>query len=268
VARAVQLSIVALAAWSVLPERGPLPELLVLDVGQGDAMLLRVPGRRAVLVDGGGTPFSDYDVGREIVVPALRALGVRRLDLVVASHADVDHIEGLQAVLRAVPVGGLVHGVASDAPAWRALAATARAENVPLIPVRRGNRFSLGDVELHVLHPGAEALASARPNDESVVLRVDWRGRPWALLAGDVSSEVERTLPVPPLHLLVAPHHGSAASTGADLLRAARPRDVAISVGRNRYGHPAEAVLERISSVGATVARTDQSGTLSYSPAW
>lgn len=265
--RALLVSVFALASWSLLPEPGPLPELLILDVGQGDASLLRLPGRVAVLVDGGGTPFGDFDVGAEVVVPALRSLGVDALDLVVLSHADLDHAEGLTSVLRAIPVGALAFGhEAPGSVAWDRLIATAEAEGVPLIPLRRGQRLNFGDATLHVVHPGAKASGEA--NRDSVVLRIDWRARPWALLAGDVPREVERTLAIPRLPLLLAPHHGSASSTGAELLRAARPETVAISVGRNRYGHPDGTVLTRLAQAGTRVLRTDQNGTLRFSPSW
>lgn len=264
---ALRMSALALAAWAWLPPAAPSPELLVLDVGQGDATLLRLPGRTEVLIDGGGTPFGDYDVGAEVVVPALRASGVDAIELVVMSHPDLDHAEGLAAVLRSFPVGALAYGHAAPGePAWDRVAAVARAEGVPLIPLRRGHVFAFGRAELHVLHPGSRPLGD--PNDDSVVLRIDWRGRPWALLAGDVSRRVEEQLAVPPLPLLLAPHHGSGGSSGRALLRAASPTVVAISVGRNRYGHPSPATLDRIAEVGAEVRRTDQDGTLRFRPPW
>jgi competence protein ComEC len=111
-------------------------------------------------------------------------------------------------------------------------------------------------------------VPSGDENDRSVVLRVDWRGRPWALLLGDVSSVVEARLAVPPVELLVAPHHGSAHSTSAELLRAAQPSTVVVSVGRNRYGHPAEEVLARVRETGAELRRTDQEGAIRLSPSW
>ncbi len=264
---AVRIVAASLAAWAWLPPAGPTPELLILDVGQGDASLLRLPGRTEVLVDGGGTPFGDYDVGAEVVVPALRSLGVDAIELVVVSHPDLDHAEGLVAVLRSLPVGALAYGHDAPAePAWERLAAVARAEGVPLLPLRRGQALAFGRARLEVLHPGARA--SGDSNDDSVVLRIDWRGRPWALLAGDVSTRVEEGLAVPPLPLLLAPHHGSGGSTGRALLRAASPEVVAISVGRNRYGHPSPALLERVAEAGAEVRRTDLDGTLRFRPAW
>jgi len=265
--RAALVSLVALSAGLALPETQRGPQAIVLDVGQGDAIVLRLPGGNDLLVDGGGTPFGDYDVGAGVVVPALRALGISDLELVVSTHADLDHAEGLTTVLREVPSAALGIGHAAPGePAWERLAAVASAEGVPMLQLRRGQSLPFGEAVVHVVHP--TATPSGVPNDDSVVLRVDWRGRPWLLLAGDVSSTVERTLALPPLEALLAPHHGSGSSTGSELLRAARPKVVAISVGRNRYGHPSPAVLGRLADAGAKVLRTDQDGAIRLSPAW
>lgn len=265
--RAAAVTSCAVAASLITASPAPTPELIVLDVGQGDAVLLRLPGRTEVLVDGGGTPFSDYDVAAARVVPALRALDVDELELVVSTHPDMDHAEGLQTVLRSLPVAALAYGhPAPGRPAWDRLEAVARSEGVPLLALRRGQVVRFGEAELHVLHPGERP--SGEPNEDSVALRIDWRGRPWALLAGDVSSRIERSLAVPQLDVVLAPHHGSAHSTGAALLRAARPRYVAVSVGTNRYGHPSAAVLRRVRESGAEVLRTDELGAIRLSPSW
>lgn len=272
--RAASVTAAALATSLLLATWGPhaldTPELVALDVGQGDAFLLRTPTGEAVLVDGGGTPFSDYDVGASVVVPALRALGVHHVDWVISSHADMDHAEGLVTVLRNLSVGALGYGHARpDRSAWRTLDATAAARGVPRVPLRSGQTLTLGDVTLHVLHPGATRDASSRDaNAESVVLRIDWRGRPWVLLPGDVPSDVERTIAIPHLDVLIAPHHGSAHSTSTAWLRAAKPETVVISVGSNRYGHPAQSVLDRASEAGAEVLRTDLHGAIRLRPAW
>lgn len=263
------LCVVACATFASLltPSPNPPIELVLLDVGQGDSILLRLPGRVEILVDGGGTPFSDYDVAAGVVVPALRALGVDELELVVASHADTDHVEGLATVLREIPVLALAYG--HEAPGkrvWNDLAAVAAAREVPLVPLRRGQRFVFGEAQLHVLHPTERSRFEA--NEDSVALRVEWRGRSWALLLGDVGAGVEAELAVPPTPLLVAAHHGSAHSTSQRLLSAADPEVVAISVGRNRYGHPARSVLERVATSGARIRRTDLEGALRFVPGW
>ena len=236
-------------------------DLIVLDVGQGDAVVVRVGRGQAVLVDGGGTPFGDFDVGARIVVPALRALGVGALPLVVATHADADHVEGLVAVVRAFPVGALVVGhPAPERAVWRELEEAAAERGVAMIQVRRGDRLAVGDLSLDVLHP--EERPRGEPNEDSVALLVRWRAVPWALLLGDVPAEVEARLPVPPTPVLLAPHHGSAGSTSEALLRAAQPTWAFVSVGENRYGHPAPTVLRRLAAHGVAVRTTRAEGAL------
>ena len=122
----------------------PARELVYLDVGQGDSTLIRAGGL-SMLIDGGGTPRGDYDVGAGTVVPALHALGVTSLGMVVATHADADHIEGLISVLRLMPVGELWIGERrADNPVFTALLAAAAARHVPVREVRRGDSVQAG----------------------------------------------------------------------------------------------------------------------------
>jgi competence protein ComEC len=259
--RAAALVALALALSSFIPPVWSPPDLIALDVGQGDSLVVRVDRRQAVLIDGGGSPFSDFDVGERVVVPALRALGVRSLPLVVATHADLDHIEGLVAVIERYPVGALMIGhPAADRPAFAALLAAAAARGVPVIEGRRGQRYAVGGLTLEVLHP--EALPGADANEDSVALLLRWGEIPSALLLGDIPAAVEARLAVPATPLLLTPHHGSASSTSEALLRAARPEVAWISVGENRYGHPAASVLARLAAHGVAVRTTRGEGAL------
>ncbi|MEX2501600.1 MAG: hypothetical protein WD336_04430, partial [Trueperaceae bacterium] len=150
---------------------------------------------------------------------------------------------------------------------WDGVEARAAAHGVATVAVRRGQRIPLGDAALHVLHPTHRA--SGVSNDDSVALRVDWRGRPWVHLLGDLPAHTHADLPLPPAPLLLAPHHGAADGASERLFRAVGPEEVLVSVGRNnRYGHPADATLARIAAVGADVARTDQDGTIRRTPPW
>lgn len=259
--RALLVVAIASALSAATPPRHSLPEFVALDVGQGDSLLLRLKGRVEVLVDGGGSPFSSYDVGAGDVLPALRALGVDELELVVATHADADHIEGLASVLRGMPVQLLVYGVAEpQRPVFADLMAVASERGVPVRSLSRGERLTLAGVTLEVLNPPPRGYG--RGNDDSLALAVYHRGSPRALLVGDISAAVERDLVPPEVDILVAPHHGSPSSTSEHLLNAARPRNVVISVGSNRYGHPSPAVLERLQAVGAEVHVTREAGAI------
>lgn len=262
--RALAVALAALLASTANPSAGRLPEIVFIDVGQGDSALIRLPGRREILIDGGGSPFSDFPVGARTVVPALRALDVDELDLVIASHADADHIEGLAEVLAALPVGQLVIGLPEPGKTvFDDLVAAARARGVPVRRVIRGETLELGDAALDILNPPR----SPRPqtNDNSVAFVLRYRGEPWALFLGDVSATVERELAVPPTPLLMVAHHGSGHSTSEALLAAASPGLAVVSVGRNTFGHPHPEVLARLRESGARVVTTRERGAVRVS---
>lgn len=211
--------------------------LTVLDVGQGDAMLVE-RGRQRWLVDGGRD-------GRA-VARWLRRSGIRRLDVAVATHPDLDHAGGLVDVLEAIEVGELW---AFDAP--QALLDAASRRNVPVVRPPPGSG---------ALHPPAAGLEDLADNDRSIVF-----GLGPLLLTGDLERRGEELL-LPQIHrpydVLKVGHHGSRTSTSEDWLEVVRPRLAIVSVGENRYGHPHSEVLERLQARGITVLRTDIDGTI------
>lgn len=246
------VALVVLAAASSTALAGPrftAPDVWFLDVGQGDSVLVRLPRGAAVLIDGGGTPFSDFDVGQRIVLRAMRALGVRRLDAVVATHPDTDHIEGLITVLESVPVGVLITGPPTEAPLDVLLRAVAERRGVPVHEARRGERLNVGGgpYSFDVLHPPA-GTREPESNERSVALVLREGTRALAVFIGDLGSVSERMLAAPPAEVLMAGHHGSRHSTSDFLLSAVSPRYAVISVGRNNYGHPHPDVIERLES--------------------
>jgi competence protein ComEC len=216
------------------------PTLWFLDVGHGDAVLVRA-GRRAWLVDA-GTRFAGFDAGRAVVVPALRAEGVRRLDALIVSHADLDHAGGAAAVLEALPVGELWLSRASlESRALLELRRTAARRGVPVRVIAAGSVHAADGLTLRALWP----LAGHRPattNAGSIVLRLDTRST-CALLSGDAPAEVERVLAreSAPCAVLKLGHHGSATSSDARLLDALEPELAVASAGRRPHSplpHP------------------------------
>ncbi|UCH24378.1 MAG: DNA internalization-related competence protein ComEC/Rec2 [Trueperaceae bacterium] len=257
--RGLLILCVAIVASTVsVPEKRP-PEIVFLDVGQGDSTLIRLPGRREILIDGGGTPFGDFDVGARTVLPALRALGVDELELVIATHADADHIEGLASVLEGVPVRELIIGVPEGGrPVFDSLMRAAEAQRVPVREVLRGEIVVLGDARLDILNPPRKPYATS--NDNSVAFVLYYRQQARALLMGDLSDRVEADLVFPQVDIVLAGHHGSNASTSQRLLEATQPEIVVISSGENRYGHPHPELLSRIEASGARTLFTRQAG--------
>lgn len=264
----VRLPVLALVALlctlgTALPARLlPAREIVYLDVGQGDSTLIRANGL-SMLIDGGGTPRGDYDVGAGTVVPALHALGVTSLGVVVATHADSDHIEGLQSVLRLMPVGELWIGQRKeDNPVLSALLSVATAKHIPVREVRRGDSVQSGDIALNVLWPEGPPWATAS-NDNSVAIElVSPRFR--TAFMGDLADPAEELLGTGKLDLLKLAHHGSRFSSGEAFLQETQPANAVISVGRNTYGHPNGDLLARLAARNVKVWRTDQVGTVRW----
>ena len=236
-----------------------------LDVGQGDAVALRTPGGRWVLVDGG--PRSEgRDAGRRVVVPFLRREGAVRLAAIVATHAHADHVGGLPAVLSALAVDVVLEPgePLGEAPYLEFLAAT-EASGARWRAARSGDRLDLDSVRFTVLSPdSAWAAETTDPNEESVVLLVEY-GHVRLLLTGDAGLPVEFRLAgrVGDVDVLKVGHHGSRSATSDAWLDEARPEVAVISVGaRNTYGHPAPEVVARLVAHGVHVHRTDREGTI------
>jgi competence protein ComEC len=254
-----------LLAWLPVlrtPGAGERLELYVLDVGQGDALVLMLPRGRVAVIDAGGGMGGGQ--GARVVVPFLRGMNVQRLAFVAASHADADHVGGLDAVLNAFDVGMLLHGPhQAQTLAWNEVLDAVREREIPSFEVRAGDRLRGFDpVALEILGP----WPGLHRNDASVVMLVRY-GEIEILLTGDIERSGELRLVAEgvarDIDVLKVAHHGSATSTTREFLEAFTPEIALISAGRNnRFGHPAADVVERLSASGAVIARTDHSGTL------
>ncbi len=272
--RAALLFLTAAIAVTVLAGRASSPpgglEVIVLDVGQGDALLVRFPDGPTMLIDAGGFARTRFDVGAKVVAPALRALGILRLDLLAITHAHRDHLGGAWAILRSFSPGAVWLGrMPGDDAAVAALEGAAALRHIPVVFPRRGVRILVGGAVVEVLNPGlgVETTGPAR-NDDSLVLRISFRGRS-ALLTGDLEAALETFLVREGrdlrADLLKVGHHGSRTSTTASFLGQVRPRLGAISVGAtNPWGHPDEEVVKRLEDAGADVYRTDRDGAVDF----
>ena len=260
-----------LAVLSTSPftaRRGPAPDwlrLTMIDVGQGDAVLVQVPGGAALLVDGGGV-IGRFDIGDRVVTRAVWGLGVRRLDWLLMTHPDLDHAGGLPTVVRALRPREVWEGVPVTTSAeWRAVRQEAALAGAHWRRLQAGDAIEVGPVQLVALHPPPPDWERRRTrNDDSVVLRVRY-GEVEFVLPGDIGSEVEATLAaVPlraPLRVMKVAHHGSRSSSSARWLDQEAPHLALVSAGRdNLFGHPAPVVIERLRASGAAIFRTDEDG--------
>ncbi len=235
-----------------------------LDVGQGDAVLLESGNGRWLLIDAGPADGA-RDAGRRVIVPYLRRLGVRRLDAAILSHAHRDHYGGLGTVLASVRVDRVLDPArAADDAGYADLLERIARLGIEWMPLRAGARLELDGVILEALHPDTGWSGWGDDlNEDSAVLRIT-SGRFGAVLTGDAGLPAEAALAgrVGRVSLLKVGHHGSHGATGAGWLRQLDPAAAVISVGRNRYGHPAPEALSRLAAAGVAVWRTDRDGTV------
>jgi competence protein ComEC len=246
--------------WSTALGTGPPAGFVVrfFDVGQGDAALLSTPEGANVLVDGGPD--------EEQVATELAALGIKRLDVVVASHPHADHIVGLPAVLARIPVGMVLQpGCDGSSQIQADLDLAIADERVPVRTPRAGEVFTVGGLRLAVLSPDrCWTGTESDTNNDALVLLATYEGDT-VLLATEPEEPAQEWLLGSGVALqaqvLKVPHHGAATSV-PEFFRAVDPRVAVISVGENTYGHPVPAVLDAIAETGAAVWRTDRHGTL------
>lgn len=246
-----------------------------LDVGQGDAALVTMPDGTTLLVDGGGRPSfmttteATRSIGETVVSEYLWWRGLKQVDYVVATHADADHIDGLNDVLRNFAVNtALVGRRPANDPEFSKFSETIRETGTHLETIQTGDVIRFGDVEVNVLWPNADGRGS--DNDDSVVLRITF-GERSILLTGDIEKAAERSLSAAPAQQLKAdvvkvPHHGSKTSSTEPFVLATKPAFAIVSVGRNSiFGHPHKEVVDRWQLNGATVLTTGNCGTITVS---
>lgn len=249
------MAVITAVAWSV-PLSGSTRTLTAtfLDVGQGDAALVRSPGGATILIDAGPD--------EQQVAADLARLGVRTIDLAVATHAHADHVGGFPAVLARFPVSLLLDpGCPGDSPVYARFLEAVEDENVRVRHPRGGERLTIGDLSVEIVAPDA-CSGSGNPNEDSIVMRVSL-GEDSILFTGDaeVLSQEDMLADRDPLEadVLKVPHHGGDTSLPA-FFDASHAGVAIVSVGPNTYGHPNLGLIEVLRDAGMVVYRTDITG--------
>jgi competence protein ComEC len=291
-AQLLAIAVIVFHPWSAGTPKGKL-RIDFLDVGQGDSALVTFPDNTTLLIDGGGRPgpfkarTSDEgmegegaeqferdgrSIGESVVSEYLWWRGLDHIDYVLATHADADHIDGLNDVARNFAVrAALVARTPSRDPEYSRFSETLSSSGIPIRTIGAGDEMRFGNVSVSVLWP----IPSMDPNrssgnNESVVLRLQFGDRS-ILLTGDIESSAEKGIleaagnPRDNLRadIVKVAHHGSKSSSTEGFIAATRPSFAVISVGQTSvFGHPSPAVVERWKFFGSQVLTTGNSGTI------
>ncbi len=241
---------------------------LFLDVDQADSTLVQFPTGESLLVDAAGVPWGNSAVGERVIAPVLWRAGVRRLDYLVLTHGDPDHVGGAEAVLGDFRPREVWEDVPVPRSArLRRLKTLALGHGAVWRTLQAGEMLRIGEVQVAVWHPPAPEWERQRVrNDDSLVLEIRHRDVSF-VLPGDIGADVESRLAMvmPPAarRVLKVSHHGSLTSSSPAFLDALDPTVAIISAGRdNRFGHPAPAVVRRYQEAGAVIRQTGRAGAI------
>lgn len=233
-------------------------EVHFIDVGQGDAILIRSK-RADYLMDTGGSLFGDYNIAEGITLPYLEKLGIKRLNGLFITHFDEDHSQGLSLLVDELEVKNIF---ASYIPKDSEILSAVESNDIKVILLMNNHKLKLSkDVFLDIIWPNSDTYITGNNASLVSILRTNGAN---ILLTGDIEKEVEYLIKdtiAYPIDILKVPHHGSNTSSTELFLESIRPKDAIISVGRNNmYNHPSEDVLDRYIRYGSNIYRTDEMG--------
>jgi competence protein ComEC len=242
-----------------------LLEIDFIDVGQGDSILIKTPQGKFILLDGGGSTL--YDVGDTTVLPYLHRRGIRSLCMVINSHPDNDHLQGLESVVKETPVGLIaVPQTLLDAKEYGILKQTAQLHKIPWRGLSEGQEIRIEEgLNIQVLQPKMQTDMTDN-NNQSVVLRISY-GKFSILLTGDIEKEAMQSMleqgRITAATIVKVPHHGSKGSLLPEFYQHLAARYAIISVGKdNQFGHPNPATLAMLKKANLKILRTDQNGAI------
>jgi competence protein ComEC len=257
--------------WSYRTHFNPYLKVTYLDVGQGNAALIQFPGSERMLIDGGGFSGTDFDIGEMVVAPFLLRSKILRIDTLVMTHPEADHMGGLLFIADHFgPKEFWYNGEKLESPDFQKLTALLKAKGISTrTPAQLKEGRAISGALVEVLHPVEEFL-SRKSNDNSLVLRISHEGTSF-LFPGDLEAAgeqmlISRSSSRLKSDILLAPHHGSNSSSSPAFLEAVNPKICVISSGkRNPFGFPSQEILKRLKGLECRILRLDESGAVEVS---
>jgi competence protein ComEC len=236
-----------------------------LDVGSGDSILVEFPGKKKMLVDGGGSVYGSFDIGERIVSPVLWDKGIKKIDYLVLTHAHPDHLYGFFSIVENFKIKQFWESMSpTENKAYKSFKQKLSSKIIQK-KYFQGTSIKIGNVDIEILHPPKpENPPVSANNNQSLVMMITYHQTSF-LLTGDAEYQAEQKI-LSHYHdiecqVLKCPHHGSSSSSTPLFIKAVSPRIVVVSVGENNlYGLPDEIVIRRYKRMGAEVYRTDHHG--------
>lgn len=265
--RIKQIIISFLIIIFILNYRIPNNNLIIhfIDVGQGDSCLMLHKGY-VIMIDGGGSTDSKYDIGENTLLPYLLARKINKIDYLIVSHFDSDHAQGFIFVLKHLKVKNAILPIqATNSNLYQNFISICQAKKINVIYLKRGDFFNIGDLKFETLHPSNKFISENAMNNNSLVLRMDYYTTS-VLFTGDIEAIAEQELVSKcklklDVDILKVGHHGSNTSSIESFLGAVSPNIALIGVGAdNKFGHPGEEVIKRLKERKVNIFRTDLNG--------
>lgn len=244
-------------------------EINFIDVGQGDATLIRV-NNKSILVDGGGSLYENgFDVGEKTIVPYLLDRGIITLDYIIVSHFDADHSQGLNYVLECINVKNIIISkLGQESKEYDTFINLAIKQKSKIFYVKKGDLLRIGKAVIEILYPNNEIINENIKNNNSMVFKLTWNNISM-LFTGDIEKIAEEKIltmyknNIKKLEakILKIAHHGSKTSSTYNFLKAVNPQIALIGVGKdNKFGHPNNEIIKRLEYFNCRIYRTDESG--------
>ena len=249
-------------------------KIYFVDVGQGDCTFIVTPKNKTILIDGGGSTGSDFDVGESTLLPYILDRGYKKIDLIVISHFDQDHVGGVLTILRELKVNRVcISKQEEDSENYQEFLKIVKEKNIPVTIVKIGDRIKVeNNLYFDILWPKEEQIEENKINNNAIVMKLNYNNFSM-MLTGDIEEVAEKEIvktykdkKILKSDILKVAHHGSKTSTTEEILNEIEPKVSLIGVGKNNlFGHPSSEVLKRLENLNSKIFRTDINGEINIS---